>query len=144
MGFDRAPCHFQLLGDFFVIAALQQQICDLLLARSKTNELLRHDSSPGFHGFSRLQSPKPPTGFVLRPKHIKRCLSANSQAELVLSKFIALGMPPVLLTYRKSFRDFAQFPCIAGYGAVIRLQSWRDVTLFTGADRASGRSKSCL
>jgi hypothetical protein len=44
MGLDGAPCHLELLGDFCVVAALQQQIGDLLLARGEPNKRFLHRS----------------------------------------------------------------------------------------------------
>jgi hypothetical protein len=37
---DRAPRHFQLLGDLGVVAALQEQFCNLLIAFSQSKSVL--------------------------------------------------------------------------------------------------------
>ena len=37
MSLDRAPCHFELLRDLRVVAALKQQLCDLLFTRPEAN-----------------------------------------------------------------------------------------------------------
>jgi hypothetical protein len=48
MGFYGSPRHFQLAGNFGVIASLQKQVHDLLFARTETNRLLLHSTLPSF------------------------------------------------------------------------------------------------
>jgi hypothetical protein len=42
MSFHSTPGHFELAGDLGVVASLQQQIDDLLFARTEPNSLLLH------------------------------------------------------------------------------------------------------
>jgi len=51
MSFHGTPCHIELAGDFGVIASLQQQVYDLLFARTEPNSLLFHSILP-FFGFA--------------------------------------------------------------------------------------------
>jgi hypothetical protein len=47
MRLHRAPGHFELGGNFRIVAALQQQLSNLLFARAQTNRLFLHvGSSP--------------------------------------------------------------------------------------------------
>jgi hypothetical protein len=51
MRLDGSPRHVQLLGDFGVVAALQKQLNNLLLARSQPNGLVSHPIPLYLHGF---------------------------------------------------------------------------------------------
>ena len=46
MSFHGSPCHIELGGNFGVVAALQKQVNDLLLAWTEPNGLLFHSISP--------------------------------------------------------------------------------------------------
>jgi len=48
MSFHSAPCHVELGSDFGVIASLQEQVYDLLFARTEPNSLLFHPILPYF------------------------------------------------------------------------------------------------
>jgi hypothetical protein len=48
VSFYRAARHFQLFGNFGVVAALQQQLDDLLFARSKPDRIIGHHPSCSF------------------------------------------------------------------------------------------------
>jgi hypothetical protein len=45
VSFYRAARHFQLFGDLSIVTALQQQLDDLLFARSKPDRVIGHHSS---------------------------------------------------------------------------------------------------
>jgi len=53
MGFHGSPRHFELAGNFGVVASLQQQLYDLLFARTEPNSLLLHPTLPLFWIFTR-------------------------------------------------------------------------------------------
>ena len=47
MRLDRASGHFELRGNFRIVTALQQQLCNLLFSRAQANRLFLHlNSSP--------------------------------------------------------------------------------------------------
>jgi hypothetical protein len=46
MGLDGAPGHVELFGNFRVVTALQQQICNLLLPPAKPNRHFLHRPPP--------------------------------------------------------------------------------------------------
>lgn len=46
VGFHRAASHLELSCDLVVVTALQQQLSDLLLARTQRNRILLHANSP--------------------------------------------------------------------------------------------------
>jgi hypothetical protein len=46
MSFYRSPRHFELAGDFGVVASLQKQFNDLLFAWAEPNSLLLHPFLP--------------------------------------------------------------------------------------------------
>jgi len=48
MSFHGSPCHVELAGDFGVVASLQEQVYDLLFARTEPNSLLFHPILPFF------------------------------------------------------------------------------------------------
>jgi hypothetical protein len=48
VGFHGSARHFELAGNFGVVAALQEKFDDLLLAGSQSNGLLRHPFPPVF------------------------------------------------------------------------------------------------
>ena len=48
MSFHGTPCHVELGSDFGVIASLQEQVYDLLFARTEPNSLLFHPILPFF------------------------------------------------------------------------------------------------
>ncbi len=49
MRFYRSTRHFELAGNFGIVAALQQKFDDLLLAGSQSNGLLRHSFLQSLH-----------------------------------------------------------------------------------------------
>jgi len=51
VGFHGPPRHFELAGDFGVVAPLQEQFDDLLLARTQSNGLLLHQAPLQKHSF---------------------------------------------------------------------------------------------
>ena len=61
MSFHSTPCHIELGGNFGVIASLQEQVYDLLFARTEPNSLLFHPILP-FFGFA---SPEEVRGLFL-------------------------------------------------------------------------------
>jgi hypothetical protein len=59
MSFDGSARHFELAGNFGIVAALQKQFDDLLLAWSQPNRLLRHSCLLSLHFLLALQPRTP-------------------------------------------------------------------------------------
>jgi hypothetical protein len=60
MSFHGTPCHVELSGDLGVVASLQQQVYDLLFARTEPNSLFLHPILP----FCEFASPGQVYGFT--------------------------------------------------------------------------------
>jgi hypothetical protein len=98
MRFHRTAGHFELLGNFCVVAALKQQLGDLLLARAQANRPFLH-ASPFSADYSNQPTyrPHPATGANRTP----------AQAAILL-KPIACAMPSWMRVLEKSQSGFPQ------------------------------------